>query len=153
MLLSCLAGNLEKLFIEIYGDISKWLGTIFYNKNYNFLNATNKSKLIMVLEKLQIIISFTTLWNSLQILRLFCLTMTLSSYTFLSAQFLIDTVSLRIGFCPWKGLTKSTVHTEAEPLSVLLDSLFVCFLCESEMHNSTRVRVSDRYQILHYKYI
>ena len=143
MLLSCLAGNLEKIFIEIYGDISKWLGTIFYNKNYNFLNATNKSKLIMVLEKLQIIIS-------LPLSEIVCkypglaVTLPHSGQSVSPPHF----VSLRI--LSLKGLTKSTVHTGAEPLSVLWDSLF--FVCQS-LKCIAESQSSDRYQILRYKYL
>ena len=136
MLLSCLAGNLEKLFIEIYGDISKWLGTIFYNKNYNFLNATNKSKLIMVLEKLQIIIS-------LPLSEIVCkypglaVTLPHSGQSVSPPHF----VSLRI--LSLKGLTKSTVHTGSEPVvSVLWDSLFVC-LFESEMQSTVQWQISN----------
>ena len=143
--MSCLAGNLEKLFIEIYGDISKWLGTIFYNKNYNFLNATNKSKLIMVLEKLQIIISFTTFSNSLQI----SWPDRDPSHHILANLFSFSSTLCfsQDGVLSLKGLTKSTAHTGTEPgVSVLWDSLFVCLSLKC------RAQSSDRYQILCYKY-
>ena len=92
----------------------------------------------MVLEKLQIIISFTTL-----LCEIVCEYPLAVPPPHQSVQFLIHIlyfVSLRMEILSLKGLTKSTVHTGSEPVvSVLLDSLFVC-LFESEMQSTVTVQ-------------